>query len=149
MANILDIRQVLQAWPTAEPLLRQAISGQNQSASGPALCFPQGVPLRADRLSKKDLAPMRGCGCCSASESHREHRMQTFRTPWIYPWGGSVERRGFAIRVRKSRSPSRKVQEPIRKLLDDESAKAKAASFAKTIARWDGRRAVAQKLLEH
>jgi hypothetical protein len=55
IANILDIRQVLEAWPTAEPLLRQAMSGKNQSASGKTLCFPQGIALRADRLSKKDI----------------------------------------------------------------------------------------------
>ena len=55
IANILDIRQVLEAWPTAEPLLRQAMSGKNQSASGKAQCIPQGISLRADRLSKKEI----------------------------------------------------------------------------------------------
>jgi hypothetical protein len=32
------------------------MSVKNQSASGKALCFPPGIPLRADRLSKKDIA---------------------------------------------------------------------------------------------
>jgi putative transposase len=54
IANILDIRQVQKAWPSAEPLLRQAMSRFSQSASGKAQCFPQGLnALRADRLSKK------------------------------------------------------------------------------------------------
>ena len=50
----MDIRQVQKAWPSAEPLLRQAMSRFSQSASGLAQCFPQGVnTLRADRLSEK------------------------------------------------------------------------------------------------
>ena len=54
LANLLDIRQVQKAWPSAEPLLRQAMSRSSQSASGKAPCFPQGLnTLRADRLSEK------------------------------------------------------------------------------------------------
>jgi putative transposase len=54
IANILDIRQVQKAWPSAEPLLQQAMSRFSQSASGKAQCFPQGLnALGADRLSKK------------------------------------------------------------------------------------------------
>jgi putative transposase len=57
IANILDIRQVQKAWPSAEPLLRQAMSRFSQSASGKAQCLPQGVDaLGADRLSKKVIA---------------------------------------------------------------------------------------------
>jgi UDP:flavonoid glycosyltransferase YjiC (YdhE family) len=59
-----------------------------------------------------------------------------------------LERLGFAIRVRKSRNPSRKVQDTIWKLLHDESAKAKAATFAQVIAQWDGPKLAAEKLLE-
>ena len=59
-----------------------------------------------------------------------------------------LERLGFAIRVRKSRNPSRKVQEAIAKLLNDESAKSKAAAFAETVARWDGPRLAAERLVE-
>jgi UDP:flavonoid glycosyltransferase YjiC (YdhE family) len=58
-----------------------------------------------------------------------------------------LERLGFAIRVRKSRNPSRKVQEAIAKLLNDESAKSKAASFAEVVARWDGPRLAARRLV--
>lgn len=60
-----------------------------------------------------------------------------------------LERLGFAIRVRKSHNPSRKVQEAIAKLLNDESAKSKAAAFAEAVARWDGGRLAAEKLVEH
>ena len=59
-----------------------------------------------------------------------------------------LERLGFAIRVRKSRDPSRKVQEAIASLLNDQNAKSKAASFAEVVARWDGPRLAAQKLVE-
>jgi UDP:flavonoid glycosyltransferase YjiC (YdhE family) len=57
-----------------------------------------------------------------------------------------LERLGFAIRVRKSRNPSRKVQEAIGKLLHDEAAKSKAAAFAKLVAEWDGPELAAQML---
>ncbi len=59
-----------------------------------------------------------------------------------------LERLGFAIRVRKSKDPSGRVQAAIEKLLHDERAEAKAAAFAKAIAQWDGPKLAAQKLLE-
>ena len=49
-----------------------------------------------------------------------------------------LERLGFAIRVRKSRNPSRRVQDAIAKLLNDQAAKSKAAAFAELVAEWDG-----------
>ncbi|MGO9776984.1 MAG: nucleotide disphospho-sugar-binding domain-containing protein [Terracidiphilus sp.] len=60
-----------------------------------------------------------------------------------------LERLGFAIRVPKSKDPSRKIQAAIRRLLSDEQAKAKAASFAEAIARWDGGKTAAKILFEH
>ncbi len=60
-----------------------------------------------------------------------------------------LERLGFAIRVPKSKDPSRHVQAAIEKLLHDEQAKAKAAAFAKIIAQWDGPKISAQMLFEH
>ena len=59
-----------------------------------------------------------------------------------------LERLGFAIRVGKSRNPSRKVQEAIAELLNDESAKCKAAAFAKVVAQWDGPKLAAARLVE-
>lgn len=59
-----------------------------------------------------------------------------------------LERLGSAIRVRKSHNPSRKVQEAIAKLLNDESAKSKAAGSAETVAQWDGPRLATEKLLD-
>ena len=56
-------------------------------------------------------------------------------------WGG-------AIRVPKSRDPSARVQDAIQTLLRDERAKAKAASFARAIAEWDGPTIAAEKLLK-
>lgn len=59
-----------------------------------------------------------------------------------------LERLGFAIRVGKSSDPSAKVQRSIQKLMLDEAARAKAASFAKAIAQWDGPRNAAERLLK-
>ncbi len=60
----------------------------------------------------------------------------------------ALERLGFAIRVPKSRDPSAKVQGAIQKLLHDESAKTKAAAFAKAISEWDGPRIAAERLFQ-
>jgi UDP:flavonoid glycosyltransferase YjiC (YdhE family) len=60
-----------------------------------------------------------------------------------------LERLGFAIRVLKSKDPSRQVQAAIQKLLHDEQSKAKAAAFAKIIAQWDGPKLAADMLFEH
>ena len=60
-----------------------------------------------------------------------------------------LERLGFAIRIRKSRDPSRAVQDAIQRLLSDERARSKAAAFARVIAQWDGPRLCAEKLLQH
>lgn len=59
-----------------------------------------------------------------------------------------LERLGFAIRVGKSRDPSAKVQSAIQKLMHDETARAKATAFAKTVAHWDGPKTAAEMLLE-
>ena len=60
-----------------------------------------------------------------------------------------LERLGFAIRVRKSRNPSRKIQEAIAELLMDETAKSKAAAFAEVVGRWDGPKMAVEMLLQH
>ena len=56
-------------------------------------------------------------------------------------------RKGFAIRVPKSKNPSRKVQAAIRLLLQDKDAKTKAEAFAKVMEQWDGPGAAADLLL--
>ncbi len=60
-----------------------------------------------------------------------------------------LERLGFAIRIRKSRDPSRGVQDAIQKLLCDGTARSGAAAFARVTAQWDGPKLAAEKLLEH
>jgi UDP:flavonoid glycosyltransferase YjiC (YdhE family) len=57
-------------------------------------------------------------------------------------------RKGFAIRVPKSKDPSRPVQAAIRSLLRDEQAKAKALAFARIMERWDGPELAAERLYE-
>ena len=59
-----------------------------------------------------------------------------------------LERLGFAIRVQKSRDPSRQVQEAIARMLGDDAARTRAAEFAQVAARWDGPRSSAAALLE-
>jgi UDP:flavonoid glycosyltransferase YjiC (YdhE family) len=47
-------------------------------------------------------------------------------------------RKGFAIRVPKSKDPSAKVQKAIEQLLNDSQARQKAEAFARVMTRWDG-----------
>jgi UDP:flavonoid glycosyltransferase YjiC (YdhE family) len=47
-------------------------------------------------------------------------------------------RKGFAIRVPKSKDPSKKIQEAIQLLLSDNEAKRKAAELSKVMQKWDG-----------
>ncbi len=56
-------------------------------------------------------------------------------------------RLGFAIRVPKSKNPGPQVQAAIRLLLNDETAKARAARFSEIVARWDGPRLAAEAVL--
>ncbi len=60
-----------------------------------------------------------------------------------------LERLGFAIRVAKSKNPSRKIHAAIRRLLNDDLAKARAAEFAKVAAQWNGPERAAEVLLEN
>jgi UDP-N-acetylglucosamine:LPS N-acetylglucosamine transferase len=59
-----------------------------------------------------------------------------------------LERLVFAIRVRKSRHPSRKIQKAIAKQLKDETAKSKAAAFTAVVGRWDGPKMAVERLLQ-
>lgn len=60
----------------------------------------------------------------------------------------SLARKGFAIRVPKSKDPSQKVQAAIRQLLHDEEAKRKAEAFSKVMEKWDGPKMAAELLYE-
>lgn len=55
-------------------------------------------------------------------------------------------RKGFAIRVPKSKDPSRKVQEAIYLLLHDDEAKRKAQEFSRVLEKWDGPKMAAELL---
>ena len=59
-----------------------------------------------------------------------------------------LARKGFAIRVPKSKDPSRKVQAAIERLLHDEAAQRRAQEFAQTMEKWDGPKLAAQLLYE-
>jgi UDP:flavonoid glycosyltransferase YjiC (YdhE family) len=57
-------------------------------------------------------------------------------------------RKGFAIRVHKSKNPSKKVQEAIQILLKDKEAKRKAEEFSKLMEKWDGPKIAAELLYQ-
>ena len=57
-------------------------------------------------------------------------------------------RKGFAIRVSKSKDPSRQVQAAIQGLLHDDDARRKARAFAEIMQQWDGPRLAAERLVE-
>jgi UDP:flavonoid glycosyltransferase YjiC (YdhE family) len=57
-------------------------------------------------------------------------------------------RKGFAIRIPKSKDPSRKVQEAIACLLQDEQAKRKAEEFSRIMEKWDGPKLAAEVLYQ-
>lgn len=60
----------------------------------------------------------------------------------------ALVRKGFAIRIPKSKDPSAKVQQAIQQLLHDPEAKKKATDFAQVMAKWDGPCLAADLLLE-
>ncbi len=60
----------------------------------------------------------------------------------------ALERKGIAIRVPKSRDPSRRVQAAIQQMLHNEKAKQRAAEFARVVAQWDGPKLAAELLYE-
>ena len=60
----------------------------------------------------------------------------------------ALVRKGFAIRVPKSKDPSEKIQAAIAQLLQDDGAKRKAAEFAKVMEKWDGPKMAAEILYE-
>jgi UDP:flavonoid glycosyltransferase YjiC (YdhE family) len=57
-------------------------------------------------------------------------------------------RKGFAIRVPKSKDPSRKIQEAIPLLLNDKEAIHKAKEFSLVMEKWDGPKMAAELLFE-
>jgi UDP:flavonoid glycosyltransferase YjiC (YdhE family) len=59
----------------------------------------------------------------------------------------AIARQGFAIRVPKSRDPSRQVQAAIRALLADETAQRKAKAYAEHLRAWNGPNKAAEILL--
>jgi len=58
----------------------------------------------------------------------------------------SLVRKGFAVRVAKSKDPSQKIQDAIELLLHNPEAKHKAEEFSKIMEEWDGPRMAAELL---
>ncbi len=57
-------------------------------------------------------------------------------------------RKGFAIRVPKSNDPSKRIQEAIKSLINNEEAKQKAQEFSKVMEKWNGPRMAADLLYQ-
>jgi UDP:flavonoid glycosyltransferase YjiC (YdhE family) len=55
-------------------------------------------------------------------------------------------RKGFAIRVPKSKDPSKKIQEAIQRLIQDDNARKKAEEFSRVMEKWDGPKMAADLL---
>jgi putative transposase len=88
IANILDIRQVQKAWPSAEPLLRQATSRFSQSASGKAQCLAHGVnTLRADRLSEKVISQCEAADAVAKARAAESSGMKLLENPLALAMG--------------------------------------------------------------
>ncbi len=80
--NTLDIRQVEQTWPAAEPLLRRAMSRLLQPASGKGYARPhvhQGV--RAGRSSKRDGRPTEAVDAVAKARATERQDIGSLRTP--------------------------------------------------------------------
>jgi len=60
----------------------------------------------------------------------------------------ALVRKGFAMRIDKSRDPSRKIQEAIASLLNDPQALQRAQEFSKVMERWDGPQMAAEVLYQ-
>jgi putative transposase len=59
-SDTLDIRQVQEAWPTAQSLLRRAMSRNDQPTSGQGFALPRvRKSVRVGRPSKRDAAQAR------------------------------------------------------------------------------------------
>ena len=107
LANILDIRQVQKAWPSAEPLLRQAMSRSSQSASGKAPCFPQGLnTLRADRLSEKVIPQCEVADAVAKARAAESSGMKLLEPPGLAMGrfrSGVVKKKKDGLRLLKTR----------------------------------------------
>lgn len=55
-------------------------------------------------------------------------------------------RKGFAIRVPKSKDPSKKIQEAIKRLINNQEAKRKAEEFSVIMEKWDGPKLAADQI---
>lgn len=82
--NTLDIRQVLATWPTAEPLLRRAMSKVNQPASGKGFARPH-VPggVGAGRPSKVAGRQAEGVDAVAKARATQMPGNGTIRTPCL------------------------------------------------------------------
>jgi len=122
-ANTLDIRRVNQTWPSAEPLLRRAMSSAPQSASGQTSCLPPGIKtLGADRPSQKEKTQCEAADVVGArAESHRERRKPSSEPPGfsrgeVQYWAWSK----YATTMHKSYAVGTPVPRSLRRNWDEE-----------------------------
>ena len=80
--NTLDIRQVLEAWPTAEPLLRRAMSMVTQPTSGKGFAQPHvHSGVREGRPSKRAGRSSEAVDVVAQARATEKPNKRTLRTP--------------------------------------------------------------------
>ena len=81
--NSLDIRRVEQTWPTAEPLLRRAMSSALQPASGKGFARPHVPCVGAGRSSKRDGHFAKAGDAVAQARAPEKRNTGALRTPWL------------------------------------------------------------------
>jgi hypothetical protein len=79
----LDICQVEQTWPAAEPLLRRAMSRILQPASGKGFARPHVPGVGAGRSSKRDGRQAEAVDVVAQARATERQDTCTLRTPWL------------------------------------------------------------------
>jgi putative transposase len=81
--NTLDICQVDQTWPAAEPLLRRAMSRLLQPASGKGFAQPHVPCVGVGRSTKRDGRSAEAVDVVAQARATERQNSATLRTPWL------------------------------------------------------------------
>ena len=80
----LDMRQVAETWPAAEPLLRRAMAREKEPASGPGFALPCVLSnARAGRPSKRDADSCEAVDAVAQARAAESTNLGILRTPGL------------------------------------------------------------------
>jgi hypothetical protein len=80
----LDMRQVEETWPAAEPLLRRAMAREKEPASGPGFALPCVLSnARAGRPSKRDADSCEAVDAVAQARAAESTNLGILRTPGL------------------------------------------------------------------